>query len=217
MTLRNRSYVVPAQVKAAAKQKNFRGPNGNEAIAYQWIWKWDLVFSKAEDGMVDAKVSDWDNAATCSTCNRKIVHVYWVRKQDGKIVPAGGDHLHQLLGYPKELGQGQLRAIQRQVTDLDIKRKEEAGIRKRYEQIIAQREADSLGEANKKLMLWSRKAGISLPPIGSESPGKMWLVNMKKKKVMRTAGLAVDRFLSMYPDWERTSNIGDVLKLWGER
>jgi hypothetical protein len=218
LELIERKFSVPSEIKAAAKHKNFKGLNENEAIAYQWIWKWDLVFSKAEDGLIDAKVSDWDNSLRCSICNRKIVHVYWVKKKENDdIVPVGGDHLHILLGYPREFGKRQLDSIRKKVIDLEMHRREEKGLRKRYDQIIAQREADTLGDANKNLMICVRKLGIQLPKIGSEVPEKMWLINNKKRKVMRSAGLAVDRFLSMYPDWNVTKNVGEVIRMWGKK
>ena len=42
---------VPDWVKSVATTKNFRGPNGNEIVAYEWRWKWEEVWSQREDGM----------------------------------------------------------------------------------------------------------------------------------------------------------------------
>ena len=73
------------------------------------------------------------------------------------------------------------------------------------------------GDANKRLMLWARKNGVTLPAVGAERPDEMWLANDRAEKIMRSAGIAVDRFLSMYPEWYRAKNIGEVLKRWGRR
>ena len=64
---------IPSWAHKAAKSKVVLGPNGNKAIAYEWKWMWEEVFSKIEDGLVGKKVSDWDEALTCASCGRRIV------------------------------------------------------------------------------------------------------------------------------------------------
>ena len=119
MTLRERSYLTPSQVKKAAKSQNFVGPNGNEAIGYGWQWKWDVRYDDDGNGVADAKTSDWSKASVCAACNKKIVHVYWVKDTSGNIAPYGGDHLHLALGYPGELSQDKLTSIQNIITPVD--------------------------------------------------------------------------------------------------
>ena len=111
------SSPTPSWVRAAARSgKTFEGPNGNEVVAYEWKWKWGLKQSKREGGLIDAPVSDWDEALQCETCGRNIVHIYWVKDVATNTVDSyGQDHLHQALGYPREVGKRKAKEIQGKV------------------------------------------------------------------------------------------------------
>lgn len=185
---------IPDWVKRAAKSKVVVGPNGNKAIAYEWKWMWDEVFDEREDGMVSAKVSDWDEALTCASCNRRIVHIYWVEMKDGEILPYGGDHLHIALGYPRQISKAQLEKLRYQVTEKKRAEKEDKELRIRYELYIKKRGAPDVGGANRLFFL----------SAGKKRPGArvIFLFNKKKKLIMRGDDLAVDRFLKYTTGWK---------------
>lgn len=111
------SEAAPQWVIRAAKTKNFKGPNGNEVIAYEWMWKWGERHSRHEDGLVAKRVSDWDKAVPCVTCGRQIVHVYYVKhKDDGKIYTYGRDHLHRALGYKYAITPARAKKLQDKIS-----------------------------------------------------------------------------------------------------
>jgi len=183
--------------------KTFEGPNGNEAVAYEWRWKWDEVYSKREDGLVSAKVSDWDNAEKCKSCGRKIVHVYWVKdKETGKVEPYGADHLHVALGYRRELSKSQVEGIQRKVTNLEAQAKEEKRQREEYEQKVKLRAFKIKGDPKQAM----QQANIAFSKYGSHPlMGKrpvVWLWNKSKDLLMRGDDFAVKRFLRMMSGWQ---------------
>jgi hypothetical protein len=193
--LRVRSYInesVPDSVKRAAKSKNFTGPNGSKAIGYQWQWKWDVKFSKAEDGMVDARVSDWDSPLKCKSCNRNIVHVYWVQDKDGNIYPYGGDHLHIALGYPSEIAKSKLISIRKKITNLENTKKHDAAIKDRYKSIISNLSSNSIGGAN-ELAMKHGFGGGAMPP--------KWLINHHTGHMIRASKIDIDRFLQFTNGW----------------
>lgn len=180
--------------------KSFTGPNGNEAVAYQWIWEWGEKFSVYEDGMVDAKVSDWGRAVKCDVCGRKIVHVYWVRDKDtGKIEPYGGDHVHIALGYDREMSQSKLNSLKKKITSLAAQQSDDDYYRENYEKIVNAR-AVSLSEDNPV-------GAANMAFIKSKGRGKdvVWLLNRRKRLVMRGDGLALDRFHDFFPEWEQVT------------
>lgn len=187
---------IPSWVKKAAKSKVVEGPNKSKAIAYEWKWMWDEVWSQAEDGVVGKRVSDWDNSMNCASCRRRIVHVYWVQSAEGEILPYGGDHLHIALGYPRELKKSQLDKLKAKITtERTLKRKEEEAreLKKRYSLYISARSAPDIGAANRVFALSGGARGKS---------GPVFLLNKKDKAVMRGDDLIADRLVSYYPDWE---------------
>jgi len=189
---------TPGWVKLAARSKNVVGPNGNEAIAYNWISHMDEVFSKREDGLVGKRVSDWDNAERCASCNRKIVHVYYVKTKDGKILPYGGDHLHIALGYPREMSKAKLKKIQNQVTSKKELERENREMEQHYGKHIQARQSDSIAGANERFNIGVNMGKLQRPPLGSKP---VFLFNMKTRSVMRGDMLALERFLQYNPDW----------------
>ncbi len=184
---------VPSWVKKAARSRTVEGPNGNKAIAYDWRWMWEEVWSKREDGLVSKKVSDFDNAMNCTTCGRRIVHVYWVETKDGEILPYGGDHLHTILGYPRELQKSQLLKIRAKVTTLKKTQDEDKELKKRYALHIAARSAPGIVPSNKAFLFSGGQRRES---------GPIFLLNKKDNAVMRGDDLIIDRFTSYYPDWK---------------
>ncbi len=206
--------VIPSWVKKAAKSKVVEGPNGNKAIAYEWKWMWDEVWSKKEDGLVSKKVSDWDNAMNCASCRRRIVHVYWVETKEGDILPYGGDHLHMILGYPRELKKSQLDKIKAKITTERAlkKKKEDDEYRKsNYEAWVkalsvscAHGGASAIRDAIMKFndFYANRPKPRWMSDLNDSSRNVVWLFNKRKKLLMRGDTLDVDGFLSFSPGWK---------------
>ena len=48
--------------------------------------------------MVEARVSDWDNAVVSELSKKKIVHIYWIEGEDGKSRPYGKISAMKILG-----------------------------------------------------------------------------------------------------------------------
>jgi hypothetical protein len=108
-------YTNKNWLKSALRKDNFEGPNGNKVVSYIWPWKWDI--REIGDEVKDVRVSDWDRAEICSTCNRKIVHIFYVwHKDDKSITPYGFDHVHKALGITKELSKSMITKIKNSVT-----------------------------------------------------------------------------------------------------
>lgn len=92
-----------------SKKIGVEGPNGNVLVDYEWRTVEGEKWSEYEGGMVATKVSDWDRAEKCETCNRRIVHIFWVKDKDtGEVGSYGKEHLHQALGFKKELSKNQI-------------------------------------------------------------------------------------------------------------
>ena len=68
-------------------------------IGYEWRSKLGEKYSAHEEGLVPARVSDWDNHAVSEISNRKIVHVYFIRDENGEIKPYGKESAMKKLGY----------------------------------------------------------------------------------------------------------------------
>ena len=119
---------------AARSGRVVKGPNGNEAVAYEWKWKWEIKHS-ARDDSVEAKASDWNAAEICATCGRKVVHVFWVRDAETKrTLPFGSEHVHIALGYARSLTDAQKKALAAKIAT-----REEAGRRVREQKAEMER------------------------------------------------------------------------------
>lgn len=106
---------TPPWVLAVAKRgKEFVGPNGNAAVAYEYIGTVEV-----QDGpngkTVAVRIPDWDNANECYYCHRKIVHVYYIKLGDGSVMPFGADHVHYALGFPAELNESKHKLIKSKI------------------------------------------------------------------------------------------------------
>lgn len=77
-----------------------------QLVGYEWRTKQGIRFSAREKGMVEAKVSDWDNALVSEISKKKIVHIYWIQGEDGKARPYGKISALKMLGmYEPQLKQ----------------------------------------------------------------------------------------------------------------
>lgn len=84
------------------KEHWLKPKNNNKLIAYQWI-RMPGVKEHPTEGQIETKVSDMSRAQKCTTCGRKIVHVFWVQDESGFVHPYGSEHLHSALGLSKPL------------------------------------------------------------------------------------------------------------------
>jgi len=66
-----------------------KGPSGASLVSYVWKYMWS-VRDDDREGMVDVRVSDWDNAEPSDETGRNIVHQFGVKSPDGstKVVSA---------------------------------------------------------------------------------------------------------------------------------
>ena len=179
------------------------GPNGNKVVGYRWIHTQAEVDTGEE--IVVRDVSDWDEAEQCASCGRKIVHTYLVEHKDsGKVFPYGSEHLHQALGYPRELSKQRINQIRNQVQNLDVEKQKAESLKQNYEHHIALR-AVSLKEDHPDGPLGAMHARIlavkEKTPIKLDMPAT-FLINREQDLAMRADGLAKERFLELMADWE---------------
>jgi hypothetical protein len=185
---------VPQWVKKSLNRENFKGPNGNEAIGYEWRWHYEPVFDKREDGLVDKKVSDWDRAEKCKFCKHQVVHVYWVRTTDKEIYPVGGDCLNYALGYPRELNKSQLNRIKQQISDRKYAEEENKRIDDIVDKTIKTRSvsySDAAKDYNYFIYQLNEQYQKNAPSFIDKSRAPVLLfVNPSKKLVFRGDELA---------------------------
>lgn len=74
-------------------------------VGYEWRTTDGVRYSAREEGMVDGKVSDWSRSETSEISKKKIVHIYWIEGEDGKVKPYGKHSALKALGlwYEREL------------------------------------------------------------------------------------------------------------------
>ena len=74
-------------------------------VGYEWRTTDGVRYSAREEGMVDGKVSDWSRAETSEISRKRIVHIYWIKGEDGKVKPYGKHSALKALGlwYDREL------------------------------------------------------------------------------------------------------------------
>ena len=75
-----------------------KGPTGASIVGYEWRSTMGEKFSAREGGMVEARVSDWDNADESTGTGRAIVHVFYVAHPDGTVKPEGIRSAQNVLG-----------------------------------------------------------------------------------------------------------------------
>jgi phage head maturation protease len=74
------------------------GPSGAKLNGYEWKWTWGQKFDNREDGIVDAKISDWENSEASSETGKQVVHQFNVTDRNGE------SHLVSLEGAARMLG-----------------------------------------------------------------------------------------------------------------
>lgn len=76
-----------------------------ELVGYEWRTTDGVKYSAREEGMVDGKVSDWSRSETSEISKKRIVHIYWIKGEDGKVKPYGKTSALKALGlyYDREL------------------------------------------------------------------------------------------------------------------
>jgi len=75
-----------------------KGQNGAAIVGYEWRSTMGEKYSAREGGMVDARVSDWDNADESTGTGRAIVHVFYVQHPNGTVKPEGIRSAQNVLG-----------------------------------------------------------------------------------------------------------------------
>jgi hypothetical protein len=81
-----------------ALAKPIKGPTGASIVGYEWRSTMGEKYSAREGGMVDARVSDWDNADESTGTGRAIVHVFYVEHPNGTVHPEGIRSAQTVLG-----------------------------------------------------------------------------------------------------------------------
>lgn len=81
-----------------ALAKPIKGPTGASIVGYEWRSTMGEKYSAREGGMVDARVSDWDNADESTGTGRAIVHVFYVEHPNGTVHPEGIRSAQKVLG-----------------------------------------------------------------------------------------------------------------------
>lgn len=94
-------------------EKPIQGPNGSTLVAYKWSSKGDLVFSKREDGVVDALVSDWEGAIVNPVTGKNIVHQFFVQNPDGTGKWVSAESVPSALGFSVNAGRNIVSRIMR--------------------------------------------------------------------------------------------------------
>lgn len=81
-----------------ALAKPIKGPTGASIVGYEWRSTMGEKYSAREGGMVEARISDWDNADESTGTGRSIVHVFYVEHPNGKVHPEGIRSAQTVLG-----------------------------------------------------------------------------------------------------------------------
>jgi hypothetical protein len=93
-------------------------------VGIEWRSKIGEKFDPKEGGLVEAKVSDWEQKAKSTASQRDIVHVYLIEGVDGEVKPYGKQ------AAMKELGIVEPRKLDKQATELMRKQQYDEGQRK---------------------------------------------------------------------------------------
>lgn len=71
---------------------------GGKITGYEWAWTWGEVWSNREEGLVPARVSDWERATQSGDTNRQIVHQFHVEMPDGSTHIMGAELASRTIG-----------------------------------------------------------------------------------------------------------------------
>lgn len=121
--------------------EGLKGDNGNKLVAYQHIRTEGEKYSGREEGMVGAKVSDFDRAIPCSHCGRPVVHAFYVQDKDGNVMPYGSEHLHTAMGWDDPVNATKQKKI---ISELDYQQQ----LYDERKKELSGRGRDSKGDAN---------------------------------------------------------------------
>lgn len=90
---------VPTEVPSRFALRNpIKGTTGAAIVGYEWRSTMGEKWSEREGGLVDARVSDWDNADESRGTGRAIVHVYYIKHPDGRTTIEGIQSAQNILG-----------------------------------------------------------------------------------------------------------------------
>lgn len=84
-------------------------------VGYEWINCDGVKYSFKEEGLVEAKVSDWENAYKSEISGRKIVHIYWIQDTDGSVKPYGKFSALKKLGVPEVLFKKYVKPFEKKI------------------------------------------------------------------------------------------------------
>ena len=116
LNLGDTAFAEPAKQKVAPKTKGdaslsrkkttheieFKNPiigeNGNKITSYRWNWTDGEKWSNREEGLVEAKISDWETSLTNPETGREIVHWFTVVSPDGNIDVVSAESAAKMLG-----------------------------------------------------------------------------------------------------------------------
>lgn len=74
------------------------GPSGAKLVSYEWQWR-EGEKSHPTEGLIPARVSDWDRAASSGDTGREIVHQFGVKLPDGTHRTVSSESVSKLLGF----------------------------------------------------------------------------------------------------------------------
>jgi len=84
------------------ERQNMLAEGKAELVGYEWRSTDGARYSAREEGYVDAKVSDWSRCEISELSRKRIVHVYWIKGEDGKVKPYGKVSALKTLNLPYE-------------------------------------------------------------------------------------------------------------------
>lgn len=156
-----------AQTQAAVEQTAPQPVAHPELVGYEWKSMIGSKWSNREEGMVEGRISDWDNKETSELSGRDIVHVYHIRDEDGVVRPYGRASAAKKLGlHDKALN----NAIKPYITK-------------------AQREEKQIADSLKEKM-WRIKKGYTASTAGktSVSTNPQHVYEFAREQVFRDKG-----------------------------
>ena len=136
-----------------------------QLVGYEWRSMKGEKYSSHEYGLIPARVSDWGRYEISEGSGREIVHVYWIRGEDGKVAPYGKQTAAKALGLDgARLAKKVDRFIEEQQKAKAIKDSDIA----RWNRIFEGAKATSVKEANREYRMRNIEAAKSLSREGKD-------------------------------------------------
>lgn len=110
--------------KGRVRKGKWAQENKPKLVGIEWRSKIGEKFDPKEGGLVEAKVSDWEQKDKSTASGRDIVHVYLIEGTDGRVKPYGKQTAM------KELGIVEPSKLDKQATELIRKQRYDEGQRK---------------------------------------------------------------------------------------